>query len=155
MSPTGKSFRFVRACERAGGRRARDQLRLPRWICGMMVVSLLLSFSSPVVGWSLARSISRVFEFVHLVFLLCENFSRFLSSRLRLSRWICGIMVSPAALLLLFSPVVGWSLAHSISRVFEPHFGFEKKAKSKKASRAGRAWKEKKNFCSLAGKIHR
>ena len=30
VAPTGKSFRFVRACERAGGRRARDQLRLPR-----------------------------------------------------------------------------------------------------------------------------
>ena len=38
VSPTGKSFRFVCACERAGeragGRRARDQIRLPRriWI---------------------------------------------------------------------------------------------------------------------------
>ena len=29
-APTGKSFRFVRACERAGARAARDQLRLPR-----------------------------------------------------------------------------------------------------------------------------
>ena len=35
-APTGKSFRFVRACERAGGRRARDQLRLPRGICRMI-----------------------------------------------------------------------------------------------------------------------
>ena len=36
-APTGKSFRFVRACVRAGGRRARDQLRLPRGICMMIV----------------------------------------------------------------------------------------------------------------------
>ena len=76
------------------------QLRLPRWICGMMVSSLL---SWPVVGWSLARSISRVFEFLRLVFLLCENLSRVLSSRLRLSRWICGMMVSS---LLLFSSLL-------------------------------------------------
>ena len=39
VAPTGKSFRFVRACERAGGRRARDQLRLPRGICRMIVVA--------------------------------------------------------------------------------------------------------------------
>ena len=32
-APTGKSFRFVRACERAGARAARDQLWLPRGFC--------------------------------------------------------------------------------------------------------------------------
>ena len=36
-APTGKSFRFVRACERAGARAARDQLRLPRGFCGVVV----------------------------------------------------------------------------------------------------------------------
>ena len=36
-APTGKSFRFVRACERAGARAARDQLRLPRGFCEMDV----------------------------------------------------------------------------------------------------------------------
>ena len=42
-APTAKSFRFVRACERAGARTARDQLRLPRGFCGMNV----FSFFSP------------------------------------------------------------------------------------------------------------
>ena len=32
-APTGKSFRFVRACERAGARAARDQLCIPRGFC--------------------------------------------------------------------------------------------------------------------------
>ena len=36
-APTGKSFRFVRACERAGARAARDQLQLPRGFCEMDV----------------------------------------------------------------------------------------------------------------------
>ena len=36
-APTGKSFRFVRACERAGARAAPNQLPLPRGICEMNV----------------------------------------------------------------------------------------------------------------------
>ena len=36
-APPGKSFRFVRACERAGARAARDHLRLPRAFCGTNV----------------------------------------------------------------------------------------------------------------------
>ena len=42
-APTGKSFRFVRACERAGARAARDQLRLPRAICRMNVFFFFFS----------------------------------------------------------------------------------------------------------------
>ena len=42
-APTGKSFRFVRACERAGARAARDQLLLPRGFCETNV------FVSPAV----------------------------------------------------------------------------------------------------------
>ena len=38
-APTGKSFRFVRACERAGTRAARDQLPLPRGFCETNVSS--------------------------------------------------------------------------------------------------------------------
>ena len=45
-APPGKSFRFVRACERAGARAARDQqLRLPRAFCGGNVFFFVFFFS--------------------------------------------------------------------------------------------------------------
>ena len=48
-APTGKSFRFVRACERAGARAARDQLPLPRGFCGTFVFVFFFVVSPAVV----------------------------------------------------------------------------------------------------------
>ena len=57
VAPTRQSFRFVRACERKRGRRARDQLRLPRWFCRMMVFFVV----SVRARW-LAVVLARFFE---------------------------------------------------------------------------------------------
>ena len=67
MTPTGKSFRFVRACVRAGGRRARDQLRLSRWICGMIValLSSLLAGRWPEFGSLYFSSFLKKFIVLH------------------------------------------------------------------------------------------
>ena len=71
-APPGKSFRFVRACERAGARAEPDDLRLPRAFCGGNVFFFVV-FVSARLAFSLfdpknAQSVSGL-----LFFLLCFN----------------------------------------------------------------------------------
>ena len=68
-APTGKSFRFVRACERAGARARSNRFRLPRWI-----FLIYVSACPAVVFWKLSVFVRVVCKML-LFYTMVEKFS--------------------------------------------------------------------------------